>query len=82
MIDSIGEHFTWVAKYWHVITGVVLISWWGLVRFKRGLLLEYVTQKEMQECRDAILKELQGMKRDNAAQHQSILETIIEAVRR
>ena len=82
MIDSLTEHFAWVAKYWHVITGVVLVSWWTVVRFKRGLLLEYVTQKEMQACRDVILEELKVLKKDNAEQHQSILETIIEALRK
>jgi hypothetical protein len=76
-MDSIMPHFAWVKEYWHIVTGVVLATWWLAVRIKRNLFKEYATIDMMYQCKNAILDEIKSTARENKDTHEELKNLLI-----
>jgi hypothetical protein len=77
-ISGVGAHFTWVKEYWHIITGVVLVTWFLLVRIKRTLFADYATVDQMFDCKNTILEEVRMSARENVVTHSELKNLLIK----
>ena len=77
VMDNLASHMNWIAKYWHIITGISLATWWMLVRIKRTILRNYVTVEEMESCRDVILDKIEQEAGKNREDHNELTKLLI-----
>lgn len=73
-------HLKFVSDHWHVITGVALALWWGLVRIKRAIFRSYVTSEQMVHCKNEIIDRLEAADKRNSDQHDKILDLIVRHI--
>ncbi|MGW8181215.1 MAG: hypothetical protein ACWGQW_20995 [bacterium] len=76
-MGSTVSHWEFISRHWHVITGILLATWWALVRIKRTILGRYVTTEQMYICKAEIIRKVEEADLRNTEQHDNILKIII-----
>ncbi len=76
-----------IRDQWYWIAGSASAIWYASIRAKRVIFREYVTNSQMIACKDQILEQIEVMRkennegiRENAQQHQDILNSVVSSI--
>ena len=58
MHDNLIHGANWIKDWWHVIAGLSLALWYGVIRFKKQVFASYPTHDEMNAKLDACKNEI------------------------
>ena len=48
-MEKYTKHVPWIVENFPFISGITVVTWWALIRFKRSLFSGYVTVHQMDE---------------------------------
>lgn len=76
MHDNFLQGVSWVKEWWHVIAGLSLGLWYGMIRFKKQVFASYPTHEEMNakldDCKNEIVAAQQVTNNQTSKQHKDL----------
>lgn len=67
-----------VKDFWHVIVGIIAALLWALVRAKRSVFSDYVTNAQLRSCKDEIIVRLDATDKENRRYYDEMKDLLIE----